>query len=114
MNPYFSRIGQIIKKALDRRGVDVRFFGVIGKYPFSDSDILTGVSGIVYVTETTTGIVRQVLNRRVPNKAYEHVAVGYDPAQPGVLQVLYSRDVYGSQDTGPDIGNNHRKQNSQF
>jgi len=103
MNPTFTRFAAIIKKALDRKGIDVRFFGVLGKPPFSDSDVLTGASGWVYVTETSTGAVRQVLNRRVPNKVFTQVAVGYDPSQPGVLQVLYARDVFGDQDTSPAV-----------
>jgi len=103
MNQTFTRIAHIFKKALDRRGMDVRFFAVLGKSPFSDSDVLTGTSGYVYVTDTVTGIERVVLNRRVPNKPYGHVAVGYDPAQPNVLQVLYSRDVFGAQDATPAV-----------
>jgi hypothetical protein len=104
MNPTFTRIAQIIRKALDRKsGMDVRFFGVLGQNPFTEDTVLTDQTGIVNFTEISTGIVHQVLNRRVPNRAFEYVAVGYDPAQPGVLQVLYSRDVYGDQDTSPDV-----------
>jgi len=103
MNPTFTRFAAIIKKALDRKGIDVRFFGVLGQHPFTEDSVLTGVSGWVYVTETVTGSVRQVLNRRVPNKVFTHVAVGYDPSQPGVLQVLYARDVFGDQDTSPAV-----------
>lgn len=99
MNPVFRRINQLFKQALERRGQGESFPAILGN---SSGTVLTGTDGIVYATDWF-GNVLQVLNRRVPNKPYKHVMLGYDPSQPGVLQVLSERDVFGAQDSDPAV-----------
>lgn len=90
---------RILKDAVERRDKDVRFAGILGN---SSGTVLTSVAGKVYVTKYN-GETITVLNRRVPNTPYLPVVVGYDASAPGVLQVLYARDVYGTQDTSPAV-----------
>lgn len=66
----------------------------------SSGTVLTGTDGIVNVTPIG-GATIQVLNRRVPNKPFLQVIVGFDDDAPGVLQVLRLRDVYATLDTDP-------------
>jgi len=65
-------------------------------------DVLTGVDGIIYVT-TWQGQTIKVLNRRVPNEWGRNVKVGYDVAEPGVLQVLSARNIFGKDDARPMV-----------
>jgi len=64
--------------------------------------VLTGVPSIVYIT-TWQGQTISVLNKRVPNDWGRPVKVGYDKAEPGVLQVLAARNVFGKEDLRPDV-----------
>jgi len=91
------KVTQIVKNALERRDHDVRFAAILGN---ANGTVLTGVAGMVYATKFN-GEVIVVLNRRVPNRSFLSVVIGYDSNAPGVLQVLYARDVYGAQDSGP-------------
>ena len=68
----------------------------------SGGTVLTGTDGIVNVTPLNGNTI-QVLNRRVPNKPFLQVIVGFDDDAPGILQVLSLRDVYGTLDSDPLI-----------
>jgi len=91
----FTRAVQ--KSVQAQQAKTVSFPAVLGDV---DGVVLTATDGIVNVTPYN-GDTIQVLNRRVQNKPFLQVLVGFDDDAPGILQVLALRDAYGSLDTDP-------------
>lgn len=54
-----------------------------------------GRAGYVYVQPSASTDAVAIYNKRVPPKAGARVWIGYDPAEPSLLQVLGSREITG-------------------
>jgi len=99
-----------IRASLDQRQRDAQAkygnlsTGFLGNH---SGTVATGAPGVVYVTKRN-GQVVQCINRRVQNVPYKPVVIGIDPAEPGILQVLYARDVWGTQDDTPNVAEHAR------
>jgi len=92
MQRYFRKIKASFEASKPEE--TVKFAAVLGN---TSGVVSTGISGIVYATKFNGEVIR-VINRRVPNEAFKHVVIGYDPSYPGVLQVLRERTVFSTQD----------------
>ncbi len=79
-----------------------QFTGILGNH----AGVTDAGDGLVYMTLFNGQVIR-LINRRVPNVPYKSVVAGYEPSAPNVLQVLYSREVYGGEDADPDVPNHH-------
>lgn len=99
---FVTRFRKAFERFIETRsGNTLEVPGLLGN---SSLVVPTGVGANVYVT-LWDGSVIEVVNRRVSNKAGTHVVVGIDPAEPGVLQVLRRRGVFGEDDKTIDLAN---------
>ena len=100
---YFRRIKQAVQAMVAYERADrLEFVGVLGDH----NGVVPAGDGLVYMTLHNGQVIR-LLNRRVPNIGGRPVVAGYDASMPNVLQVLYSRGVFGDSDIQPSVPNHH-------
>lgn len=103
MRDYLRGIKKSISKMVaDKTEDKAQLSGILGNH----SGVLDAGDGFVYMTVFNGQVIR-LINKRVPNIAGLPVIAGYDQSEPNFLQVLYSRGVFGSENTQPQIPNHH-------